>query len=154
MKAFFFLLFFISPFALKAQKNSDKPFNSAIKVVITNNLSKQDNYKAIGEAFVDLNYYINQKDLEFGTLETKPIYNEVEGAREFSQIIYASVKDKQITFTTRYKNKGNIKLSTAIDKDYEFEPLNYGKSYKGKPAFDNIMKVVGKLTATQIIFSE
>jgi hypothetical protein len=148
------IIAFAAPFCLKAQKVSDKPFKTASKIILTNDLTADDNFNLAGTALVDIDFYISQKDKDFHTLESKTILNEVPGGRDFFQVILITAKNNSIIFTTRYKSKTSLKMIRDLDKQYDFEPVQYGDSYTGGPAFANLLKLISKLKATSVIYSE
>jgi hypothetical protein len=80
----------------------NKPPEGATRIILTNTLSKEQNFKLIVTKLIDDGWQIASKDLEYGTIETKP---KQLGQKSRIEMIYNFVvKDYQITLSGKQSN--------------------------------------------------
>lgn len=88
------------------------------KLVLTTNLSSEENYLALGRALALEEYEIHRRDDTFHRLNTKPRIIQVPARRrdrEIYIIIHASCFDDQIVFSAQHKARRQRKIDTTYD---------------------------------------
>ena len=152
MKHSIVILIFVLSLVASAygQKTSDKPFRGATKVIVTNSLSATENFKRVGQAMIDLNYFIANKDSEYLALKSDLIFVSAPGG-SFSQIIYVKVKETSIEFVTKVKFKGALSSNSGLDA---FELLSWKNDYSEEYAFKNILSLFANIPHPTITYSE
>lgn len=137
-----------------AQKTDTTIFNGVTKIIIVNKLTAHENYKMVGESFLDHNYNIGAKDSEFFQISSEPIKVTATGAAHMLSI-YAVCKDNQITLTGKTKNLSNFKMVSWQENDSPVQIIPYKKLRDLTKNIYNKLSVLAKsLKHDAIIYSE
>jgi hypothetical protein len=139
--------------SIYAQKSDSTIFNGASKLIIKNNLTAAENYKACGNALIALDYSIGGKDTEFYQLSSEPFKVAAQGASQVLAI-YTVSKDNQITIIGRSKNLTSTKIVSFQDTENAYEVIPYKRIRPlAKVIYAKLEEFAKKLNGT-ITYSE
>lgn len=145
MKNLILVLFIILSPAITLGQNT--PPKGAKKILVTDTLSKEQNFKLILNKLIDDGWQIASKDLEYGTIETKPKKLEKEN---FDTIYNFVVKDNRVIFTGKLNNNLEINFG-GINSTSTWMDIYYsGGFYIFRPAFEKMIKFAGSLNPSKI----
>ena len=124
----------ISPVLLNGQNNPPK---GATRIILTDTLSKEQNFKLIVTKLIDDGWQIASKDLEYGTIETKP---KKLNKDSFETIYNFVVKDFQVTLSGKLNNNIDFTYSGVMKINSEWQDIYYSSNfYIFRPAFEKMI---------------
>lgn len=139
-----------------AQKIDTIPFKGAYKIIIENNDTAGQNFKAVGQGLVDQDLGIGSKDSEFGQIisapfKTKDIYYIGKG----HSVIIAKIKDKLITLYSQYNPNETTKIVSFSESQSTYSPVKYTKGISREQIIFEVMNKFAKsLPHTKLTYSE
>jgi hypothetical protein len=121
----------ISPVLLYGQ---NKPPEGATRIILTNKLNKEQNFKLIVTKLIDDGWQIASKDLEYGTIETKP---KQLGQKSRIEMIYNFVvKDYQIILSGKQSNYLDYNNNNVVVMRSSWDDIYYSVNFNiFQPAF-------------------
>jgi hypothetical protein len=120
-----------------------EPFKGAKRIVMSDSLSKEQNFKLVITTLIDNGWQIEAKDLEYGTIETK--------ARTLPKDYFETkytffIKDSLIILSGQFKNNIDLNFGGVIAKS-TWNDLVYSNNGKStKKIFADMYALSAKLT--------
>lgn len=135
-----------------AQKQDSVAFNGATKIVITNNLSAEQNYQLAAKTLLDQSYTIDKSDKEFYQLFSGGVKVYGEGVSRLLSL-YVLSRDGSITVVGRTKKTEQLRIINTPQDTENYEPMIYKKSLLLKNVYGKIFQYA-KAVGGKIIYSE
>jgi hypothetical protein len=136
-----------------AQKVDTALFKGVTKIVISNTLSAQENFKLAGQTMIDQGYNIGSKDSEFFQISSEPIKVNGNGA-VYMMSIYAVAKDHLLIITGKSKSLSSFKSSKFINNETAFDIVTYENKLISKNIFQKLKTYTSALGSSKVTFSE
>ena len=135
----------IAPVLLYGQNNPQK---GATRIILTDTLNKEQNFKLIVTKLIDDGWQIASKDLEYGTIETKPKKFKKD---RFETIYNFVVKDFQVTLSGKLNDNIDFTYSGVMKINSEWQDIYYSSSlYIFRPAFEKMISFATNLNPSNI----
>lgn len=158
MKTLLLIAICLLPLISNCQQRSEVPFKGAKKIIITDTLSANSNFRSIGFKLNDLTFYIDRKDSEFKTLISMPIIVEIgelgNGVERCFQTIYIVAKDHQIIITSKSISDRTYKILGAYQGDASADVVEWNKKDMTKALFANMMKIVSDIPNSKVEYAQ
>ncbi len=124
------------------------PPKGATRIILTDTISKEQNFKFIVTKLIDDGWQIASKDLEYGTIETKP---KKLNKDRFETIYNFVVKDFQVTLSGKLNNNIDFTYSGVMKINSEWQDIYYSSSlYIFRPAFEKMIVFATNLNPSNI----